>query len=203
MDYHSYLYTLEGFDDLMQTLADKHSMMMGSMITDLQNIAFKGCGMRCAEQHYQEQNDHPLTYLVATLGLSLPATTVLAYADKDTLEELAMKVADQRTEMENKEEAAHELKALRQDLREDRNREQMLTHHSDVRLRDLQSQMTEARTQLARLEYLSSDPIDEWAAPAQAGPPTPSEGTTGRGDPVAEYHCLHCGMPAPFIEAAS
>ena len=184
----------------MERLADRHGKVMDSMITDLQNIAFKGCGMRCAEQHYQEQNDHPLTYLVATLGLSLPATTVLAYADKDTLEELAMKVADQRTEMENKEEAARELKALRQDLREDRNREQMLTHHSDVRLRDLQSQMTEARTQLARLEYLSSDPIDEWAAPAQAGPPTPSEETTRRVDPPAEYHCLHCGMPAPFTE---
>ena len=53
MDYHSYLYTLEGFDDLMERLADKHGRMIGSMIKDLQSIAFKGRGMRCAETHHR------------------------------------------------------------------------------------------------------------------------------------------------------
>jgi hypothetical protein len=106
MDYHSYLYTLDGLDDLLGRLADRHGKVMDSMIADLQNIGFNGCGMRCAEPHYQEQNDHPLTYLVATFGLSLPATTVLACADKATLEELAMKVAEQQTKMKRNKDSA-------------------------------------------------------------------------------------------------
>ena len=237
MDYHSYLYTLEGFDDLMERLADKHGRMISSMIKDLQSIALKGHGAagthhleyeidaerpwdeveqsdqglwdEMEQSNHQgswdemEQSDHPLTYLAATLGLSLPATTVLYHADKDALKELASKVAEQQTEMESKEESAQELKALREDLREHREREQMLSHHSDIRLRDLQSQMTEARTQLARLECLSSDPFNEWAAPAQTESPTPSEVPTGRADPVAEHHCLLCSKPTPFLEVVS
>ena len=76
-----------------------------------------------------------------------------------------------------------------------------MNHHSDIRLRDLQNQMADAQIKLAKLECITVDPSSEHAEPAQSGPPTPSEETTGRGDPVAEYHCLHCGMPAPFIEA--
>ena len=73
-EYQSYLHILDGLDDCVGRLADRHGKVMDSMIVDLQDIGFKGCGMRCAEPHYQEQNDHPLTYLVATFGLSLPAT---------------------------------------------------------------------------------------------------------------------------------
>ena len=40
MDYRSYLYTLDGFDDLLERLADRHGKVMDSMIADLQNIAF-------------------------------------------------------------------------------------------------------------------------------------------------------------------
>ena len=173
------------------------------MIADLHNIAFSGCGMRCAEPHYQEQNDHPLTYLVATLGLSLPATTVLACADKATLEELAMKVAEQQTKMKGNEDSAQELSAIREELREHRSQGQSRNHHSDIRLRDLQNQMADARIKLAKLECITVDPSRKHAEPAQPGPPTPSEETTGRADPVAEHHCLLCGRPTPFLEVVS
>ena len=42
MDYHSYLYTLDGFDDFLERLADRHGKVMDSMIVDLQDIGFKG-----------------------------------------------------------------------------------------------------------------------------------------------------------------
>ena len=157
MDYHSYLYTLDEFGDLLEGLADRHGKVMDSMIADLQNIAFNGCGMRCAEPHYQEQNDHPLTYLVAALGLSPSATTVLASADKATLEELAMKVAEQQTKMKGNEDTIHEPSAIREELREHRSQGQSRNHHSDVRLRDLQNQMADARIQLAKLECITVD----------------------------------------------
>ena len=89
MDYHSYLYTWEEFGDLLEGRADRHGKVMDSMITDLQTIAFNGCGMRCSEPHYQEQNDHPLTYLVAALYLSPCATTFLAIADNATPAQLS------------------------------------------------------------------------------------------------------------------
>ena len=176
---------------------------MDSMIVDLQDIGFKGCGMRCVEPHYQEQNDHPLTYLVATFGLSLPATTVLACADKATLEELAMKVAEQQTKMKRTEDSAQELRAIRKELQEHRSQGQSRNHHSDVRLHDLQNQMADARIQLAKLECITVDPNIKHAEPTQAGPPTPSEETTGRANSAAEHHCLHCGMPSPFLEVVS
>ena len=193
MDYHSYLYTWEEFGDLLEGLADRHGKVMDSMITDLQTIAFTGCGMRCSEPHYQEQNDHPLAYLVAALDLSPCATTVLASADKATLEELATKVAEQQTKMKRNETSANELSAIREELREQRSQGQSMNHHSDIRLRDLQKQMADAQFKLAKLECLTVDPSSEHSEPVQSGPPKPSEETTGRADPVAEHRCLLCG----------
>ena len=77
-EYKEHLHTLGGLEGFAGSLVDRHGRVMDSLIVDLQNVGFKGCGMRCIEPHYQEQNDHPLTYLAATFGLSLSATTVLA-----------------------------------------------------------------------------------------------------------------------------
>ena len=77
-EYKEHLHTLGRLEGFAGSLVDRHGRVMDSLIIDLQNVGFKGCGMRCIEPHYQEQNDHPLTYLAATFGLSLSATTVLA-----------------------------------------------------------------------------------------------------------------------------
>ena len=194
-EYQTYLHTMDGLDGFLGRLADRHGKVMDSMIVDLQDIGFKGCGMRCIEPHYQEQNDHPLTYLAATFGLSLSATTVLACADKATLEELAVKVAEQQTKMKGMKDSAQELNAIRKELQDHQSQRQSTKLHSDIRLYDLQNQMASARTQLAKLECITVAPSSRHAEPAQASPPTPSEETTGRADSAAEHHCLLCGGP--------
>ena len=70
-EYKEYLHTLSKFEGFTESLVDRHSRVMDSLITDLQNVGFRGCGMKCTEPHYQEQDDHPLTYLATTLSLSL------------------------------------------------------------------------------------------------------------------------------------
>ena len=73
-------------DDCLVMLADGHDQVMSTMIKDLRDVVGSGCVREDMESDYQEQNDHPLTYLSYTLELSLPATTALACADRDTLE---------------------------------------------------------------------------------------------------------------------
>ena len=93
-------------DDCLVMLADGHDQVMSTMIKDLRDVVGSGCVREDMESDYQEQNDHPLTYLSYTLELSLPATTALACADRDTLEELAIKVARQQTRMKEAEASA-------------------------------------------------------------------------------------------------
>ena len=90
-------------DACLVMLADEHDQIMNSMIKELRDIVSSGCVREDVEPHYQEQNDHPLTYLAYTLELSLSATTALACIDKDTLKELAVKVAKQQTRMKDAE----------------------------------------------------------------------------------------------------
>ncbi len=87
-------------------LAEGHDQVMNSMIEELRDIVSSGCVREDVEPHYQEQNDHPLTYLAYTLELSLSATTALACIDKDILEVLAIKVARQQTRMKEAEASA-------------------------------------------------------------------------------------------------
>ena len=93
-------------DDCQVMLADGHDQVMSAMINDLQDVVGRGCVREDMESDYQEQNDHPLTYLSYTLELSLPTTTTLACVDRDTLKELATKVARQQTRMKEAEASA-------------------------------------------------------------------------------------------------
>jgi hypothetical protein len=100
-DHRRHLYYQVGdmLDDCRVMLADGHDQVMSTMIEDLRDIVGSGCVREDMGSGYQEQNDHPLTYLAYTLELSLPTTTALACVDRDTLEELAQKVARQQTRM--------------------------------------------------------------------------------------------------------
>ena len=151
--------------------------------------------MKCTEPHYREQDGHPLSYLAVTLSLSLPATAVLAGADRATLEELAASVAKQQTKMKGIKDSAQELDAIKKELQDHRSQGRSTKLHSDIRLHDLQNQMASARTQLAKLECITVAPSSSHAESAQASPPTPSEEATGRADSAAEHHCLLCGGP--------
>ena len=107
-DHRRHLYYQVGdmLDDCLVMLADGHDQVMSATIKDLRDVVGSGCVREDMESDYQEQNDHPLTYLSYTLELSLPATTALACADRDTLEELAIKVARQQTRMKEAEASA-------------------------------------------------------------------------------------------------
>ncbi len=103
---HLYYQVGDMLDDCQVMLADGHDQVMSTMIEDLRDILGSGSVREDMGSGYQEQNDHPLTYLAYTLELSLPATTALACADRDTLEELAIKVARQQTRMKEAEVSA-------------------------------------------------------------------------------------------------
>ena len=107
-DHRRHLYYQVGgmLDDCLVMLADGHDQVMSAMIKDLQDVVGRGCVREDMESDYQEQNDHPLTYLSYTLELSLPTTTTLACVDRDTLDELAIKVARQQTRMKEAEASA-------------------------------------------------------------------------------------------------